>query len=662
VKAHLTKRLKSIALLVIIALAAILSTYQFAPAKANNPDTLIYELNRATSINNWNVSQADWDYAITSTVTAYKNTDFIAQSIQVGVRTLLQADDEIAASQCAPAIIYWYSAYASKFGLPPNETAIKWALDNITVMNNGLPKSGSQSNGFLLYEGYLLYVYYWANHYHYDTAKWDLQKGYASFLKATYQGPNGYAGVLIVNGDNSSVTGGSRYYDEWGETARCFLFFYRMGIDSALNQTLASWNYWNSVDWNNGGAYGGYYQYRPTWNDFECEEPFFLQVALMLQEASNYTMPFSDRLKEDAQTRYLSSGWTSYAWMDAKSSTVDHTITHAYATNNQRRMQNTLGAWEALLLYWPNFTSSDKQVIKDMLMGNGSANYVYPAWKYLKSSSLYDANNGLYRQFNTESGSPIATSQAIALLTMLGSVPVTATLAVPISDWAYESCNCVFDYQLLKIDFATNQLTIGITSPGIVTFQYGTTPFNYSFPTAGVYTVTFTTDWNSILVSSFASLPQRCFFIGPDSDEFAPYCWTEQGFPLAFSIQLGVGTNDVLFYANSTLVFECTATVADNPMTFPIQFSTADLSIGNYSLTARINDAVIELGKCGVTYLGDLNGDFKVDYFDVSDFVDAFNNYYSSGAVDVLTDYDIDGEIDYFDIGLFVDAFIEFYS
>jgi hypothetical protein len=140
------------------------------------------------------------------------------------------------------------------------------------------------------------------------------------------------------------------------------------------------------------------------------------------------------------------------------------------------------------------------------------------------------------------------------------------------------------------------------------------------------------------------------------------YRWTQKGFPLAASVQLDVGVNTVEVYANSTLVFECTTTVIDNPLFLPIQFDTYGLAVGNYTLTANVNGDVVVLEEYGVSYLGDLNGDFKINYLDIALFVDFFIDYQSIGTVNILADFNLDGKINYIDINRFVDGFIEYYT
>ena len=288
-----------------------------------------------------------------------------------------------------------------------------------------------------------------------------------------------------------------------------------------IKPSKLAWNYWNTVDWNTGG----YYQYRPNWNDFEVEAPFFIQDALMIQNYANSSLSNINRLVKDTETRYLASGWTSPQWMYSGSKTVDHTAVHAYSSNSEHRLPGTLGAWVTLYGEWSNLTSSDQSMIRTMILGNGTGNYAYPAWQYLMKSSLYDSTTNMFKPFSDSTvGTPVGTSMAIEIMLLNGIVPQTATLAIPLSEWTYESSSNIINPQLLSINFNLNQLTIAISSPGTVTFAYGSTPFTYTFASSGVYTLQFSSDWNSVTgftVSNFPNTPMN-YFVQPTTSNPNP--------------------------------------------------------------------------------------------------------------------------------------------
>jgi len=206
--------------------------------------------------------------------------------------------------------------------------------------------------------------------------------------------------------------------------------------------------------------------------------------------------------------------------MYSGSKTVDHTAVHAYASNSEHRLPGTLGAWVALYGEWSNLTNTDRATIRTMILGNGAGNYAYPAWQYLFKSSLYDSTTNMFKPFSYSTvGTPTGTSMAIEIMLLNGIVPQTATLAIPLSEWTYKSSSNIINPQLLSINFNLNQLTIGISSPGNVTFIYGSTPFDYTFANSGVYTLQFSSDWNSVTgftVSNFPTTPVN-YFVQPST-------------------------------------------------------------------------------------------------------------------------------------------------
>ncbi len=302
-KLSLSLKIVTVSLLFLLCVSAFVIPGQLQTTAANtisySNGTLINELYNLTYSTNWTVA-SPMGYSIPWTE---YTVDMLATTIQTGVNTASAVSTMIDNSGTPQVILYWYTVYGIKLGLTYNQTAIEWALDNEVELANGLPLNYG-TNTFLVYGGSLLYVYYWANYYQYDLSKWNLNAAYATFKADTYQGPYGYQGVLQINGDNSVVNAGPRYYDEWGQTARCYILFYQMGITDALNQAELAWNYWNTVDWNAGG----YYQYRPTWNDFEVEAPFFYQDVLMIQNYASTPLNNIGRLIQDTETRYLASG------------------------------------------------------------------------------------------------------------------------------------------------------------------------------------------------------------------------------------------------------------------------------------------------------------------------------------------------------------------
>jgi hypothetical protein len=59
---------------------------------------------------------------------------------------------------------------------------------------------------------------------------------------------------------------------------------------------------------------------------------------------------------------------------------------------------------------------------------------------------------------------------------------------------------------------------------------------------------------------------------------------------------------------------------------------------------------------------GDFNGDSKLNYLDIAQFMDAYINYYQHNPFDSRADFDSNGKVDYRDISAFMDAYIIYYS
>jgi len=538
----------------------VVTSNQTVPYSGGYPSgTLINALNTTAFANNWQPTLSNWNTVMTA---APADIDMMMTSVQFGLTTVSAVQNTVDNSGSPPAIIYFYSTYAIKMGLTYNSTAIKYALDNLKPLDYGFTVVGAYSTGlpastgwvnvtggspteneFYMAEGYLLYVYYWANYYSYDQSLWNLATAYNTFDSMVNSSiTNGNYGTMlyigsmdstyfIENGLSPFYVSNTRYYDEFGETVRNLLLFYSFGETQALNVAVTMWNTYASVDWNPGGAEynpskplnwtstGGYFQYEPnpSNNEYECEAAFFLQDVYLLQsayfQATGLTLANTTLVMQDLQTRFISQGWLSYQWMySGAPSTVDHTVIHAYVETNQHRLANTLGAWEALYAEWSAFPSSDTSILRNMLLGNGSANYLYPAWQYLYSSSLYYAGNQFRAESNVGADSQ-STGQAELLTAMQGIVPQTAVLATPLQELYYQSCVNMIDPELFNINFASNQLTVGISAPGSVTFIYGATPFNYTFASPGLYTLQFDSNWTSVTSQSETALPTRNYLL-----------------------------------------------------------------------------------------------------------------------------------------------------
>lgn len=427
------------------------------------------------------------------------NTRCIAYSF--GKITKSELENYIESLTASITVLYAY-AETAKFGIE-DETKIKWALDNHTIMANGLPYYGNDGKDYFAVNGrWLLRGYYYAQKYDYLTSKWNINNAYANFTWAIDHAD--YPGVFYVYNDNTtySISYGPRFYDEAAQTLDCFLMFYQLGITEALDKALEVWSWINNNLWIADPAH---YEYALTWTNWECESGGFLQIALKLRYYASNTGNLT-RVTTDMVNRYLASRWDSPQWLY-------QVVEHHDPANHQRRLPNTLMAWASILGNYYNLTTAERTNATDLLEGYGAYD---PAWKELFNSqaALYNATSGLFSWYSDSNDENAATAGAAQLLLFLGIIPDTGALAMPLSEMKYQDMFNLIDADLFALNIEAKTLRLAIQLPGIIKFQYGSSTPTYDFKQRGVYIVTFASDWNSIIsVSRVGDLPSnRIYF------------------------------------------------------------------------------------------------------------------------------------------------------
>jgi hypothetical protein len=102
----------------------------------------------------------------------------------------------------------------------------------------------------------------------------------------------------------------------------------------------------------------------------------------------------------------------------------------------------------------------------------------------------------LFRWVSDTSYTNDATASGVALLMMLGIVPQTASLAIPLEEWSYEYGEYGYDGDLFNINLTTRTVRLSVLYSGTVKFIYNT-PLTETFSSSGVWEVTFNTYWNA---------------------------------------------------------------------------------------------------------------------------------------------------------------------
>ena len=125
----------------------------------------------------------------------------------------------------------------------------------------------------------------------------------------------------------------------------------------------------------------------------------------------------------------------------------------------------------------------------------------------------------------------------------------------------------------------------------------------------------------------------------------------------------------VELFANSTLILnEALSVDGSGSGVLNCLVNTSSLLIGNYTINAsvtalgesNVTPNTVSAGTIGVTYVGDLNGEFKVDSHDFFVFIDDYLNYWTTGYVNPAADFNHDGKINSSDFQLFMNAYINY--
>ncbi|MGB8781106.1 MAG: CARDB domain-containing protein [Candidatus Bathyarchaeia archaeon] len=501
-----------------------------------------------------------------------------------------------------------YCAYAQKMNLTwsSQHNDLIYALGNITMCGS-LPQTDNSAytqmqakgytvpNGdFLVQDAWALYGYYYANNSWVPSSiqsKWNIAAAYNQFdIAANFSVASGYGigGVGNLNGtglplwifnDSTGMTYTDRYYDEGSETVQDYVTFYSLlNVSDALNKALYWWGYvvdthWNPLDILSAAPsltyfrYSNYYDMSSAYS-MECEAGFFLKDISILQYYSSNLVNYSYVLA-DIGTRFLTSEWESGQWTTSPGAPSSYVVVHCDVSNTELRLENTLGAWQALLGCYLQMSSGNQTNMKDMLSGNTTTN-IQPAWSLLLNSALWNSSN---KQFAFGTSSETFTNSATALgeVTMfqLGIIPGTSTVAFPLEELGYEY---TYDIDPVLMGFNLNstarQITVPVVQAGTITFDYGQSPITHNFTSGGVYVINFTSSWNMISSVTYQSaLPSNLiYFYLPGralSVNISPTSVTLiVGQPQLFTSIISGGTSPYTYqwYSNGSAVQDATST------------------------------------------------------------------------------------------------------
>ncbi|UCG02202.1 MAG: hypothetical protein JSW11_21750 [Candidatus Heimdallarchaeota archaeon] len=364
------------------------------------------------------------------------------------------------------------------------DEVVKWALNQTPMFENySLPVTQSD-HYFNMWRQYTLYGYRYAKELNYLTEKWNATSAFEGLRNCRITNSRAF---YECNPDTNSTK--DLFNTRWMSTANlanCFtILFNETSLEEALEYAFQEWLDLNTYYWN---EHKNGYDYARSWKTWEWDaiEVFFNFDKL---RRLNGTLQNWDRVYIDLQNRYLVNSWDSHQW---RANVVVHS-----KGSNRRELFGTLDAWMLLHTYFAHFNKTNKLHMQRMLEGEK----VIQAWQALlrPEAGLYDSETF---RFTLAAEKPVytdyATTEGCMTLFLMGISPQDGGgLLIP------KRCNAFsgepFPADVFRFYYHNRQIIIPIGAKTTLKFLYGSEyPIHY-FAEGGLYRITFSSDWNSII-------------------------------------------------------------------------------------------------------------------------------------------------------------------
>ncbi|MCL5318552.1 MAG: PKD domain-containing protein [Thaumarchaeota archaeon] len=389
--------------------------------------------------------------------------------------------------------VFAVKRYAEQAGYSSSviDAKVRLALSNIPMYSRySLPETSKESKGsFWPAARYVLYGYRYSEELNWEKARWNKTSGFLAlktmrdrYGRAFYQiNPDALAADSLF---------GTRWHES-GSLMDSFLIFHKLGVKGAFDYSVQEWGWLNNRSWSRD-----HYSYSPAWSGWEYSAmDVFPNVAkLRLNGAGLVNW---SRVTTDMQMRYVNSLWQSPQW-DADYRVVDH----HHSGNHERRLDGTLNAWILLDTFYGVFNHGNQTNMKRMLEGSGKAPR---AWLGVNASDLKQPGTNRFRLKSTSNYSDYATAEGALTLFLLGISPQNGRgLAAPlISDRHIDRGS--LNYRHFEFDYLNRRIKIPVWGDTTLKFMYGDKNVTHYFKTTGIYSITFSSDWNSISQVTFVS-------------------------------------------------------------------------------------------------------------------------------------------------------------
>jgi hypothetical protein len=326
----------------------------------------------------------------------------------------------------------------------------------------------------------MLEGYYWSEKLDFQKEKWDAISAFNALRSLRWsQGKPFYA----CNIDTGAVK--RLYNGEWTDYAALMNVWLKFGKPeirrSAVEMAEDEWTSFMSNCWQ-----ADHFIDAPEKPNWEMHAPVVLRQLIKFLLSVPYP---AGQIKSDVHVRYLKDFWDSPQW-GGKNVVVEHN-----PDSINERLDGTFGAVGLLHTFYRALEDFDKNAFRQMLTGEKAPKMA----DALLGSALFDSASNRFRNSPTDSVTDYATCLGCATLFLEAILPNTGSLAVPLAcegldEWGID----FFNSHHFGFNYDARTIKVPVYS-GKLKFNFGTQTVEESFSYDGIYTVTFSQDWNSIL-------------------------------------------------------------------------------------------------------------------------------------------------------------------
>jgi hypothetical protein len=371
-----------------------------------------------------------------------------------------------------------------RYDSPTIQDAVKQMLTNMPMFNTTkLPKNGDDGRYWNWYYC-VLNGYRWARELNHETSKWgDPADGFRGLYSVRVKEPAVFYACNPDTGEVLRMFGG-----RWHQAAALmgnWMKFHEYRIsDAEVALTNEQMNfiqtYWKT----------DHFIYAPQWQNYEVRNDMVFTECAKLTAGYPLLADVTGYVTRDLSNRYTRNKWGSPQWGGY------NVAVHHYPDNLERRMDGTIGAWSILHMYYKLMSDADKANLREMLLGSKETGR---AADLLLASDLFDSSTQKFRVRSGDSPSDLATCFGCVTLFLMGIIPESGSLAVPIRALGTEAYPIeFFDPIHFGFNYDARRIKVPVYA-GKMLFQFGDKPAEAKFQFDGIYQVQFSNDWNNVL-------------------------------------------------------------------------------------------------------------------------------------------------------------------